>query len=123
MFNVVVAAQNRVEAGFKVLHGDVGEKSEPAEVDANGGDVVLRQIARRAQHGAVAAHHDGEVNQLAEGLRPVVNALAVNVGRGGAAQQDFQVVLLEQCPNLGNGIANVAVVEFAEQPDFVYVHK
>jgi len=45
---------------------DVGDEAQPALVDAHQRHVVARQLARDAQHGAVAAHHHREVAAPAE---------------------------------------------------------
>ncbi|KAG0735323.1 hypothetical protein G6F24_018742 [Rhizopus arrhizus] len=53
---------------MRVLQRNVGDEAQPPVVDADQRHAEGRQVAARAQHGAVAAHHDGQRRALADFL-------------------------------------------------------
>ena len=57
----VFAVKHGFELGFELVQGDVGDEAQPTLVDANEWHAVGRQLPAVAQHGAVAAHHQRQV--------------------------------------------------------------
>ena len=54
------------QRGLRVLQRDVGDEAQPPMVDADQRHAEGRQVARRAQHGAVAAHDHRQRGVLAD---------------------------------------------------------
>ena len=59
-------AENRVERLEHVLGRDVGEKAEPAAIDADEWNVACGDVARGVQQSAVAADSDHEVGAVSD---------------------------------------------------------
>jgi redox-sensitive bicupin YhaK (pirin superfamily) len=79
----------------------VGDEAQPALVDAHQRQVVARQLARDAEHGAVAAHHHRQVAVLAH----LVDGQGVEVGdaggwRGVALERDLQALAHQEMGDL-----------------------
>jgi hypothetical protein len=53
--------QDMDEALIEVARMDVGEKAEPAEIDAENGNLTVTHLPGRAENGAVAAEDEGEI--------------------------------------------------------------
>ena len=60
------AFQHARQRGLRVLQRDVGDEAQPPMVDADQRHAEGRQVARRAQHGAVAAHDHRQRGVLAD---------------------------------------------------------
>jgi hypothetical protein len=56
-----VASDHRRQDLRKLAHRHVGDEAQPPLVDAHQRQVVARQLARDAEHGAVAADHHRQV--------------------------------------------------------------
>jgi hypothetical protein len=65
-------------ASLELADGDVGDEAQAALVDAHQRQVPARQFTRDAQHGAVAAHHHGQVARW-----PILGAQGFEVGDAG----------------------------------------
>ena len=63
-FGFVAPLQQGTERGRRIFDGDVGDEAKPPMVDPDHRHIERGQLARRAQHGAVAARHDREVCPL-----------------------------------------------------------
>ena len=71
MHDAVVAGEHAGEAGLELVRLDRREEPDPAEVDADDGDLGAEKPLQRAQHRSVAAEDDGYV-----GVREIVLRLA-----------------------------------------------
>ena len=60
-FFVELPREQGFQPGSPVLGGHFGQKAHLSEIDAQQGNGQIRQGARRAQHGPVAAEHQGGV--------------------------------------------------------------
>ena len=69
MLFLVVAADHRRQRFAELAHRHIGDEAQAALVDAHQRYLPARQLARDAQHRAVAAHHHGQVAALAHVLR------------------------------------------------------
>jgi hypothetical protein len=81
---LVVAAQHGRQRLAVLAERDVGDEAQPALVDAHQRHLPARQFARDAEHGAVAAHHHGQV-----AARP----MSATSARGGQAGVERGVAL------------------------------
>jgi hypothetical protein len=86
---VVMALQDLVEAVLDVVRRDVDEKTQPAEVDADQGQIEIGHFPGRVQQGAVAADDDDQVAAPPE-------AVEVHAGAG-VARQARRVLLEVRC--------------------------
>ena len=71
----VGAAQHRHQCLGHLIERHVGHKAESAVVDADQRNLVRRQLARDAEHRAVAAEHDRDVGLLADCVHAVAHVL------------------------------------------------
>ncbi len=64
MFDGVLAVEHRADLRFDLIGRDVGEKPEPAAIDADHRHLRRSQIARDAEQAAVAADDDQQITQI-----------------------------------------------------------
>jgi len=106
-----LALQNFAERRQHALDRDVGNEAEAAEVDADEGDFVLGQLARNAEHGAVAAHHDDQIGLLADGVDVHgFNAGHAEVGRGIGLEHHAVAGVLEKAQDALDGFLDAGRV-------------
>ena len=67
MVFVVFAAQHGTQHGLEAVQGNIGDETQPPLVDAHHRHIEARQLPAYAQHGAVPAHHQGQVALTANG--------------------------------------------------------
>jgi len=60
-FGLEAAAENLRQHGQHALERDIGHEAQAPLIDTDQGNIEWRQLARNAQHGAVAAHDDGAI--------------------------------------------------------------
>ena len=95
----VVAVEDRADAGLHVVVPDVGHEAEAPLVDADQRHAVAHQLARRGEHGAVAADHDREV------------------GPGFAFGEDLAAALAQEVAQLVQGRFDLRAAQLADQRD------
>src|SRR5690606_28006548 len=66
-FSFVLAVQNARNRLERNVQWNVGDETQAPVVDAHHGHVIECQLAGSAEHGAVAAHDDGQVGLCADG--------------------------------------------------------
>jgi hypothetical protein len=100
-FFFVVALEHGCQRFLILADRDVGDEAQPPLVDAHQRHFPARQFAGNAQHGAVTAHHHGQVTALAH----FCGAQRVKVGnahgvRGFALERDLQALADQEMGDL-----------------------
>ena len=76
---VEIAGQNRIDSLEHVLRRHIGQKTEPAEIDAQQRHVLSRDDAGRVQQGPVAANGDHQI----DGFRQIRSRKAFDIAQLG----------------------------------------
>src|SRR5690606_31505099 len=110
-FGLELAVEDAGDRFQRVVQRDVGDEAQPAVVDAHHGDVVESQLPGRAQHGAIAAHHDGQVGLRADfGVIGYHELGYARVAGGVGFHQDAPAHALDRRGQLAQGRIKAAVL-------------
>ena len=94
---------------------DVGHEADAALVHADHRHAVAHQVARRGEHGAVAADHHGEIRLRADG--GVIEPRRADLGGGVLFHQHLAAAFLEERGELGERRRDLGTAELADEGD------
>ena len=120
LFGDVLAGEDLVHRPVHVRHRDVGEKAQPALVDADQRRARRGERARDGEHGAVAAQHRDHVGFLGQFVQIAGGAVLDVEAFGRLARQHHLVSpSAQEFAQFADGIVHLGVVVFADQADDV----
>ncbi len=118
LFGHVIAFEDGADRLEHGVDRDIGQKPEPALVDADQCHIARRERACDIEHGAVAAEHDREVCLAPDLLEHQHRILVVADVRGGEpVDQHFDAALGEKIGEFEQRPGDFRALVFADQAD------